>query len=253
MSSGGWLIGGDTREHRRLKGVSGVGSEMSTATAIRERPILMSAEMVRAILDGRKTQTRRVVSRQPHSFGEPRWWLPFGEDVLRPPSEEAYREEAIRRCPYGQPGDRLYVRETWAMAACFDHLAPKDIPETARSMDRCYYRHGGKVFTEGWHQLRPSIHMPKWAARIWLEVTAIRVGRVQQITEEDAEAEGVNGGCLSCGKLDPCGCLTPRPDHRDSFVYLWDSLNAKRGYSWESNPWVFVVEFSVAPEETDDA
>ena len=89
--------------------------------------------------------------------------------------------------------------------------------------------------------------MPRWALRLTLEVTDIRAQRVQEISEEDARAEGISdGGCLSCGKSEPCGCSNPRPDARDAFCWLWDSINAKRGYGFSVNPWVWAVTFRVA-------
>ncbi len=217
---------------------------------MRARPILFSSEMVRAILDGRKTQTRRVITQPIFTINNlPPAEQPFqvfvgvGEtiDWFGKSAHNKYRELP---CPYGQPGDRLYVRETWAMEPCFDHLAPKDIAESARSMDRCYYRHGGKVFTEGWHRLRPSIHMPRWASRIDLEVTSVRVERVQDICELECYAEGISRDILS----DP-------EDHmervRENYHVLWDLLNSKRGYPWDSNPWVWVVEFAPATPQED--
>jgi hypothetical protein len=85
--------------------------------------------------------------------------------------------------------------------------------------------------------------MPRWASRIALEITAVRVERLQEITEKDARAEGIiDGGCLNCGEHEPCGCNNPQPDARDSFVWLWDSINGKT-CPWSSNPFVWVIEF----------
>ncbi len=192
------------------------------------KPIIFTAEMVRAILDGRKTQTRRVITRLPdwvhaagfHNVGGNQWaYRPgMGGNPLM-----------YANCPYGQPGDQLWVRETWSHG-CVDFGTDRNT---------IHYRAYGQDH-EG-HAWSPSIHMRREYSRITLKVTAVRVERVQDISEEDAMAEGVNGGCLECGKKAPCGCLNPSPDHRDSFIYLWDSINAKRGYSWESNPWVWVV------------
>lgn len=222
---------------------------MSTAIEVRERPILMSGEMVRAILGGRKTQTRRVVKPQP----------PFCGDLAGPSPTVAgawnfrstkYPKAALSnfpmRCPYGQPGDRLYVRETWATDRAFDHLAPKDIPESAQSASRCCYRQGLNVFTEGWHRLRPSIHMPRWASRIDLEVTGVRVERVRDICELECYAEGVSQEVL-CEPDDHIERV------REDFHALWDSLNAKRGYGWDSNPWVWVIEFAPAVSTPEEA
>jgi hypothetical protein len=159
-----------------------------------ERPILFSGEMVRAILEGRKTQTRRVIKPQ-----------------LR----------INYKCPYGQPGDRLWVRETWQ---CFKPNTEEIINPNTVNIRALAYR-----ATNEWRgKWRPSIHMPRWASRITLEITAVRVERLQDIGEVDAMREG-----------DP----TCENTHIDWFRALWDSINAKRGYSWESNPWVWVVEF----------
>lgn len=207
----------------------------------KERPILFSGEMVRAILEGRKTQTRRVVKHNlvvpPQEFrvaNGPLWWRWFSEP-----------NTGLIRSPYGQPGDRLWVRETW-QAVHFskdfetgyvdDIYEAKVIPKSdddgwwspQYAADKHHQNHPeDRGF--GW---RPSIHMPRWASRITLEVTSIRVERLQDISEEDARTEGV--------KPDEESSLYT---YRDAFSFLWESLNAARGYSWESNPFVWVVEF----------
>ncbi len=89
-----------------------------------------------------------------------------------------------------------------------------------------------------------SIHMPHEAARALCEITGVRIEWLQAISEEDAKAEGVNGGCCNCGNDDPCGCGNPLPDHRDAFIYVWDSINGKK-YPWPSNPFVIVYDFKV--------
>jgi len=198
---------------------------------MKTRPIIFSGEMVRAILDGRKTQTRRVVKPQyNHQV----------VDVRKNASGEwcghARGEPGIRRgwctCPYGVPGDRLWVRETWAAPAAWDNAPPRLIPEPQPIWYRC--TGSASVYQPG--RWRPSIHMPRWASRITLEVLSVRVERVQGITEGDARAEGVGLGLPTEG----LSCYT-------MFGRLWDTINAKRGYSWESNPWAWVVEFMVAP------
>lgn len=172
---------------------------------MKERPILFSGEMVRAILDGRKTQTRRVIKPQ----GEP--YTIEDVDVLK--------------CPYGIPGDRLWVRETFAdlRGMGFGHkwAYRADTPEGSES-DRIRIGYGVR-----W---KPSIHMPRWASRITLEITDIRVERVQDITYIDAKAEGVE---YEKGYTDP----------REAFATLWNSINAKRDYGWAMNPWVWIIEF----------
>jgi hypothetical protein len=183
--------------------------------------------MVRAILDGRKTQTRRALIPQPTISGNGWHSLPqYGCS-----SEAAFREGApILVSRYGAPGDRLWVRETWQHSnhplgpyepACdvfyrADYLDDPLGPDLEKSVDGIR------------RQWRPSIHMPRSASRITLEVTGVRVERLQEISDEDACAEG--------GPLDatwPC----------DWYRDLWNSLNAARGYGWSANPWVWVVEF----------
>jgi hypothetical protein len=192
---------------------------------MKERGILFSAPMVRAILAGTKTQTRRVV-RGPIEYLGPSggqddlssWgWFFDGQDqhgymVLARGMNERFDNGFISiPCPYGVPGDRLWVRETWRGEG----------PSTVQ-----YRADGGDVGTLKW---RPSIFMPRAYSRIDLEVTEIRVQRVQEITEEDAYAEGISGGD-SMG--DPVG----------EYAKLWDSINGKRA-PWASNPWVWALTF----------
>jgi len=188
---------------------------MKNATAVKERPILFSGPMIRAILRDRKTQTRRAVNPQP-------WLEPDGALGWR--SKGDYIEWNNGRgdlSPYGVPGDRLWVRETWHHedASCFD---PKCGQPT-----HIFYR-----VTEPYPESirwRPSIFMPRWASRITLEITDVRVQRVQEISYEDQLAEGFEVG-------HPAGPL-------HWFQGLFDFLNKKRGYSWASDPWVWVIEF----------
>jgi hypothetical protein len=164
---------------------------------VKERPILFSGRMVQAILDGRKTMTRRV----------------FKTAKLIP--TESYGKRALTRtCPYGQPGDRLWVRET--------HNTCGEKP---------FYRADGEMPLE-W-KWSPSVFMPRWASRITLEITAVWVERLKDITIEDAQAEGIT----------PLGTEGDSRRWRAGFRELWDSLNAKRGYGWDANPWVWVISF----------
>lgn len=208
---------------------------------MRERPILFSGPMVRAILAGNKTQTRRVVKPQPAGA-----WAAPGKTS----------------CPYGQPGDRLWVREAFRFAASLDRLSPSDVGEKA--LDAGYSTPWAPTQFEAdgrragaWHgfdtpptvttpgKLRPGIHMPRWACRLVLEITSVRAERLQAITEEQARAEGItDGGCINCGHNEPCGCEAPAPSAIDSFAYLWGSINGPG--SWNANPWVWVVEFRQA-------
>lgn len=198
---------------------------------MKERPILFSGPMVRAILEGRKTQTRRVVAdkHMPHVFA-----------AALPALHES--------CPYGQPGDRLWVRES------FQPLFADGIEnhwetnwKTGKGYAISYPATDGiQEFVDADDNIssacKPSIHMPRWASRILLEITAIRVERLQDISEADARAEGISdGGCLNCGEPEPCGCEEPAPDARDAFCRLWQSINGEQ--SWHENPWVWVVEF----------
>lgn len=212
-----------------------------------ERPIPFNAEMVRALLENRKTQTRRPITRhapelaQPRVPGErPHWRLYTGDHtywsvlgVGLAEQEQEVRSMAAAFSPYGQPGDRLWVREThYRWTGCGD-------PPSHFVRDRCYaddpelqlYERGAAVVTV------PSIHMPRWASRITLEVTAVRVERVQDIRI---------GGMLAEGILPDERYLGGANRLSHPFVDLWDSLYAKRGYSWEANPWVWVVEFKRA-------
>jgi hypothetical protein len=200
--------------------------------------------MVRAILDGRKTQTRRVVKRIA-GIGEVTEFQrsdTTGYDWIFRDKRSLWNDltnsELVDRCPCGYVGQRLWVRETWATDGVYDDTRPSLLDEFVEP----FYRASG----ESAGRWRLSIHMPRWASRITLEITNVRVERVQYISEADAIAEGVDPGCYNCGEPQlpsGCGCQKPKPLPVDAFIYLWDSINAKRGYSWESNPWVFVVEF----------
>lgn len=186
---------------------------------MRERPILFSAPMVRAILDGRKTITRRIVKARDLE------WMDVHQGLREPDNAE--------RCPYGQPGgDRLYVRETWAAPHAYDHLPPRLIPQDARIHYAATEDRGGLLW-------RPSIHMPSWASRITLEVTGVLVERLQDISEKDAVAEG-------CKPIRPelvQDGLIVRPGRSavEEFRLVWEQIHG--GGSWEKNPFVWVVTF----------
>ena len=198
----------------------------------KERPILFSDRMVCAILEGRKTQTRRVVKQQDvlDSRNEVGVWDGPGE----------VGEWEVSRCPYGQVGDRLWVREAWHCDG--DPKFVEYNPEIGLSATPdCFYRATEMCRNPnaGW-RWRPSIHMPRWASRITLEITGVRVERLQDISEEDAKAEGVE---LIGARLVNDDGSTTAYTHKMHFEALWDSINEDRGYSWESNPWVWVVNF----------
>lgn len=208
---------------------------------MKERPILFTGEMVRAILEGRKTQTRRVMKQRKRKDG-----CKLIPEVLQEIGVGA-------ACPYGKVGDRLWVREAFSAWTPGDPVEPIESEETVPYKGCEFeYRATSEAQPERW---RPSIHMPRWASRINLEITEVRVERVQDISDEDADAEGVDSRNVPTGGDDfqdywrdyskPKGDEWPwiEGDPRHSFRTLWDSINAKRGYSWDSNPWVWVVEF----------
>lgn len=224
---------------------------MST-TEVKEHPILFGAEMVRAILDGRKTQTRRVC---PQPFFDAKGFR-FRAGILeaKVSSEEYERlgfatfdsgdywhavEGRHSKCPYGKPGDRLWVRENFyidsfgAGVAQISYAADGERGRACGVSDRKLPNRCGSV---------PSIHMPRHCSRINLEVTDVRVERVTDISFYDIRAEGV-----SCPEHDfPGGmCVSECYALRREFAELWDRINKERGFGWLSNPWVWVVEFQV--------
>ena len=219
---------------------------------MKERPILFSEPMVRAILEGRKTQTRRIVQVQPPSgkyqlttladstarkdkkhIGAHHWAIVKDLNIVEDHGE-------YFRCPYGYAGDHLWVRETWRaverdsdltdgiLFASGGHFQP--IPETQQAAELWMEAYGNGKHGESW---RPSIFMPRWASRITLEITGVRVERLNTITIEDIIAEGLSSHLR---EHDACCEL------KDQFAALWDSINSKRA-SWKSNPWVWVIEF----------
>lgn len=214
---------------------------------IREKGLIFNSEMVRAILDGRKTQTRRPIKWKQTRFTE----IGEREDGSKWPwSEDAERAcDFWHPCPFGAVGDRIWVRETWS--SDFANYYPNDrvwyAADNNRQLDidmvdgvRGIYSPESDVHVPfRWH---PSIHMPRWASRILLEITDVRVERLNAISEEDARAEGIiDGGCLNCGEPEPCGCANPDPDATDAFAYLWQSTYGQE--NWNANPWVWVISF----------
>lgn len=215
----------------------------------RDLPILFSGPMVRAVLAGTKTQTRRALR------------------GFCPPNRPEYDSESGRlewfngdevvvamRCPYGQPGTKLWVREAWRVGSKHDATKPSDLPAQSCTV---LYAAGGSAahgsdgwrFDEAWPgdapvpwagKLRPGMFMPRWASRMTLEVTGVRVERLQDISEADAIAEGVHS--VQCNDLG-----TEVPYYRslygavDLYRMLWESINGPG--SWAVNPWVWVVEF----------
>ena len=201
-----------------------------------DRPILFSGAMVRAILDGTKTQTRRVMRSQP-----PKYWQPWASESE--PLDGMFTWDfcgqgenwdgcdcnRVTFCPYGKPGDRLWVRESWAR---FDPSGCIEPPPVVYKADADGDGHvAGYAF-----RWSPSIHMPRWASRITLEVVSVRVERVQSISEADAMAEGVDMHGIG---------TSPQYDHTavGRFETLWNAINAPRGYGWAATPFVWVVQF----------
>lgn len=193
---------------------------------MKEKPILFSAEMVKAILEDKKTQTRRVIKPQPIQDPDGSW-----RSEIHPRSgygnEQTLRHYLDIYCPYGKKGDRLWVRETWA----HDDENCKD--PTCGNRDHIWWKASeNKIVADsfaGDAHWRPSIFMPRWASRIDLKIVKVRVERVQEITHQDALAEGMIYEY-------PVTPIT-------KYVALWDELNAQRGYGWAANPWVWVIEF----------
>lgn len=188
---------------------------------MKERPILFNAPMVRAILAGTKMQTRRVMRNQVCDGGI--------VQMAGPGYCEIVNKHGVSIpgfvCPYGQPGDQLWVRETWAAPHSEDARPPRAI-----QCDRMQIHYEASEDRGGllWS---PSTHMPRWASRITLEITGVRVERLHEISEADAMAEGVNNSLhLSGGRF-----------ARENFAHLWWTIYGDG--AWEENPWVWVVEF----------
>lgn len=219
------------------------------------RPILFSAPMVRALLDGRKTQTRRIVKRQFGADADPeemsavstegfqiaghsgRWWdagISSADDAIR--------------CPYGVPGDTLWVKETWRPKAARQDW---DLDVTYAADGETRTIKDGEFGERDWTMPKAAargnvspLYMPQWASRLTLAITDIRVQRLQDISEADSEAEGVRepslGEWVSTGFVDvrrqDCHPVT-------AYAYLWDHINGPD--CWAANPWVWAVSFDV--------
>jgi len=226
---------------------------------MKERPILFSAPMVRAILNGKKTQTRRVVKPQPTLEHVLRGWVKSsrpkgheGKTIFAKHDGTFFQDHLYVRCPYGDIGDRLWVRETWQgplledseTNPAIDWYGPSHI-EKYKSPAHCVYR-ADEVPTPEYvdiednlcHGWKPSIHTPRWASRILLEITNVRLERLQDISEEDALAEG-----WPRRNLVSLGPQVHKDAARDWFADLWESIHGLD--SWYENPWVWVIEFKV--------
>jgi hypothetical protein len=250
---------------------------------MKERPILFSSPMVRAILEGRKTQTRRIVKPRGRNSlfdvdenGAPQW----SDSYILDPGNAEWR---MRDNPFGVPGDRLWVRETWACHYATDDQRPGDIDPVLWSVRYAadgHIRPAGsdcsEALPEQFTKTRPSIFMPRWASRITLEITEVRVERLNDCSEADALAEGVPHGfdhhpiaevhgkaegrayCRRCGghgmhgalgehlgltEVDCAECDTPLKLYRN----LWEHINGPD--SWGANPWVWAVSFRRVEQE----
>ena len=208
---------------------------------MKDHPILMNTEMVKATLEDRKNHTRRVINPQPEKV------MRYGQALLAHEKLGGEFAESVFpscfskmvKCPYGKVGDLLYVRETWSLwlkdkgingfKRCIKFKADDSIiiiPEK-------YFDWWDEKEKRG-YQNRPSIHLPKWASRIWLKNKGVRVEKLQDISEQGAKAEGVS----LMGKQG-----LAYKEYRYAFMALWDSINFKRGFGWGLNPYVRVVEF----------
>lgn len=232
---------------------------------MRERGIIFNAEMVRAVLEGRKTQTRRIIKDcptvqdgwYPDRYNNSDEWTFWG---ARGSSDAGRCTLPFVKCPFGEVGDRLWVRETWMPDAPRDGTwgdvefygckgSPLSmIPKRFRKPENCIHRaswDGSEMV--GW---TPSIHMPRWASRITLEITGVRVERLQDISESDAVAEGIEPLPLEPDmpqfyhEYFPIGIkngLRCNMSAAGSFSGLWEAIYGKE--SWQANPWVWVIEF----------
>lgn len=219
---------------------------------IKQRPILFSTPMVQAILEGRKTQTRRTIKPQPDSKAtlfsyQPDQWpkKPWIAKFKFKEIEGAPYYEVTNdyKCPYGKTGDILWVRETWAVTCGGKYEYKADGGFPPRIIHESANESGGEdVVTERWF---PSIHMPKEACRLFLRITDIRVERLQDITEEDAKAEGVlqfkDGSYKFYVEPMPANINPGCSSAKDSFFSLWRTINGAE--SLKANQWVWVISF----------
>lgn len=210
------------------------------------KPILFSAPMVRALLAGTKTQTRRIITQRGNapSLFDGTW----SDSYVLDPGNASWRERGVRI----QPGDRLWVREAWAP---LDALTHGDPGVTALA-DRGFYRADNSTMDGEISRWRPSIHLPRWASRLTLIVTDVRVQRLQNISEEDARAEGCDQA-LADAIMEPeelavfaaTHILAPRARARIIFETLWEQINGAG--SWAANPWVAAYTFTVHHQNID--
>ena len=226
---------------------------MSTST--KERPIIFSSEMIRAILDNRKRQTRRVVKFRTKSaklFGQQqehfelksaypareKGWIFWSSDSpgLAEFTKRAYSDGITS--PYGEPGDRLWVKEAWYTSKKYDPLPPAKFPVEAKTIFRYL---GSRAKPEWAGRTRSARFMPRWASRITLEIVNVRVERLQDVSDDDAKAEGFEyyGETL----FKDYGEILAEHTAIYKYASYWDLLNARQGFLWKSNPWVWMIEF----------
>ena len=220
---------------------------------MKERPILFTPANALKCHDGTKTQTRRIIKNQPGKFvhieyderkGWQYWW-----DVGVSGMPDVSQEYAPLKCPYGEPGDRLWVREAWRMSGEYADVSTTKIKPDDAWLYTDHLRYRGEQHSEGVDKWRSSMMMPRWACRTVLEITEVRVQRLQACSEADAIAEGIEriGGAASCnpwrnyriGKPGEMSMHCSCPIR--SYMTLWESINGAG--SWAENPWVWCVSF----------
>ncbi|RZG79657.1 hypothetical protein [Acinetobacter venetianus] len=214
---------------------------------MKERPILFNTAMVQAILSGNKTQTRRIVKPQPEVCDDARgghWWPSSDVQSMVHVEKELQDYEGFWRgliddCnPFGAKGDRLWVRESWYQKGTVGRTYPDDDEYQFFGHRQAAYVADGDAPKDWTFKKRPSIHMPRWACRLILEITNIRIERLQNITTEDAKAEGfdysTHPSAIEMGYA--IGAKT-------NFRFTWEQIYGQN--EWNKNPWVWVVEFKV--------
>jgi len=225
----------------------------------KEKPIGFTAEMIRARREGRKNVTRRVMIPQPewrpkppNSLQAAGWaWstkkvtLSSWDDIVK------FKDEITQYAPY-QPGDLLWTKETYCHGIEWDDCKPSEVDPLCGGNDIWYLADGPRP-TEGWGKTRSGMFMPKWVARDWIEVIGNRAERLQDITEEDCLSEGITrsvGNSGVGGHMHHDWFYKAFPEKgggfasaKEAYECLWDSINAKRGYPWEINPWCWVLSF----------
>ncbi|MGE6315902.1 hypothetical protein ACQKC1_08950 [Shewanella baltica] len=213
---------------------------------MKQRPIIFNTEMVQAIVDGRKTQTRRAITDKQlslfkcaASIGE----CHYLDDDINPKSMGYYRQF----CQFGEVGDQLYVRETWRLFNSSNECGCSESPCSCPANGTVLFKATGDSGESKW---KPSIHMPRSCARILLEVTAVRVERLNEISEQDAKAEGLQYSSVyqQWGGVEKHSSHKPHSPHwrwyknpQHAFKSLWNSIYE----NWDANPWVWVIEFKV--------